>query len=392
MLNTLNTQSSQPIGNSHADAPRSALTPIAVSTAPDPSAAVDISSPQTGFLAHIHRLRGIAILLIVAVHCSYLFSWKKHPAAELAVNDFLDNSTMLFVFISGYLFQHLSQRFRYPQYLRTKFKNVLLPYLITALPAVIIALVHGSIADKYPQLAHASLAFKVLWLYVNGGSLVTFALWFIPVITIYYLASPVFFQFTRFPRLYAILLLLIPFSVLGHRPIYEYGHNLQLAIYFLPVYLLGMLFSQYRRPLNALINSNLSFIVIGYLAIFTGHFLLAKHHGKYTVDHMLDFEHGLIDWIFIQQLFLIVSLLGLLNKCAKYRSPQLDYLAGVSFTIYFFHGYILYGLRWLMHFSGPEISISRFAMLFIGVISACCVIAALGRKLFGRWSRSIIGS
>jgi probable poly-beta-1,6-N-acetyl-D-glucosamine export protein len=349
-------------------------------------------SQSSEFLSHIHRLRGIAILLIVAVHCSYLFSWKKHPTAEFVLNDFWDNSTMLFVFISGYLFQHLSHRYAYLHYLRTKLKNVLLPYFITALPAVLFALFHEDLASKYPQLAHASLLFRMAWLYANGGSLLTFALWFIPVITLYYLVSPVLIQFTRYPRLYALLLVLLPFSAFGHRPIYEYGHNIQLAIYFLPVYLLGMLFSQYRARLMPLINSNLALLFICFLTIFVGHLILSNHHGKYTVDHMFDFQHGLIDWLFVQKLFFIVFLLGVLNKCNQIDSRPLNYLASISFTIYFFHGYVLYGLHWLMHFSGPEISVAGFASLYVGVVATCCIIATSGRKLFGKWSRSIIGS
>lgn len=299
---------------------------------------------------------------------------------------------MLFVFISGYLFQHLSQRYVYLCYLRTKFKNVLLPYVITAMPAVLLALFHENLIGKYPQLAHTSLLFRTLWLYANGGSLITFALWFIPVISIYYLASPALIQFTRFPRLYAVLLILLPFSVLGHRPIYEYGHNFQLAIYFLPVYLLGMLFSQYRARLTPLVNSNLPLLLGGYLVIFIGHLLLSHHHGKYTVEQMFDFKHGLIDWLFIQKLFFIVLLLGALNKYSQFESSKLDYLARISFTIYFFHGYILYGFHWLLHFHSPTISAAGYALLYAGVIAICCLIATLGTKLFGKWSRSVVGS
>ena len=37
--------------------------------------------------------------------------------------------TALFIFISGFLFQHLSKKFEYKNYLSKKWTNVILPYL-----------------------------------------------------------------------------------------------------------------------------------------------------------------------------------------------------------------------------------------------------------------------
>lgn len=342
------------------------------------------------FLRHIHRLRGIAILLIVAVHCGSTFDWRQQPLAEIILQDFWDNSTVLFVFISGYLFQHLARRYTVSNYLISKFKNVLLPYLIAATPAVLFG-VYSNLPDRFPHLLHTSLLYQTLWLYLYGGALISYALWFIPMIALYYLASPLLIQLARHPRLYAVLALLLPLSIFGHRPVYEYGHNLQLALYLLSAYVLGMWFSQYRQRIAPVIDRNIPWLLLAYLAVFVGHVATSSHHGNYIVDRLFDFEHGFVDWLFIQKILLTALLLALLGRCNRLSMRPLDYIAEISFTIYFFHGYFLYCSRWLRHFIQPHIDALSFIALYATVIGLCCLIAWLGKKIFGRWSRSITG-
>ena len=90
------------------------------------------------FVAHVHNFRGLAISLIVAVHCLSIFDWSASPGLERWLKILLLNATVFFLFIAGYLFQHLSARFHYPSYLQTKFRNVVLPYLVVSIPALIL--------------------------------------------------------------------------------------------------------------------------------------------------------------------------------------------------------------------------------------------------------------
>ena len=142
------------------------------------------------FQADIHRLRGIAILLIVATHCATFFTWNQHPFALGLVQDLFDNSTLIFMFISGYLFQHNSSDFHYGRYLRAKLRNVIAPYLIAAAPGIAyvllfdVAKVHELGLDRHPGVE------RVAYFLVYGGAHVNYALWFIPVICLYYLAAP----------------------------------------------------------------------------------------------------------------------------------------------------------------------------------------------------------
>ncbi len=350
----------------------------------------DYASPR--FLIDIHRLRAVAILFIVAVHCTYFFDWRNNLVAQEFLNDFFDNSTVLFVFISGFLFQYLNRSFAYREYLLNKIRNVGLPYVFAAAPAIIYALVTGSALKQYADLHGHSTLYITAWLLVYGGATLNYALWFMPVIFLYYFAAPLFRYFQKNPAFYSVLVLLIPLSLYGHRPTYEHGHNLILALYFLPTYLLGMLFSQFRYRLAPLFAKYLPVLVFLYLFVLIGHFMFSEHHGKYTVEKLFSFRHGIFDWLFLQQLLMAFTFYGIANRLKTLQLPLLDFLGEVSFTIYFVHIYVLQALQ---HFSRKYVfggDVGAMAILLLLTVVISCGIALITRVIFGRYSRSVLGS
>ena len=58
----------------------------------------------------IHRLRGVAIVMIVAAHGYQFFGWADHPVVEAVFKDTFDNASLIFIFIAGFLFQFLEER------------------------------------------------------------------------------------------------------------------------------------------------------------------------------------------------------------------------------------------------------------------------------------------
>ena len=78
--------------------------------------------PKREMLNYINVFRGLAILLIVAGHTMQFGTkgtWINDTAFEI-----LTGGTALFIFISGFLFQHLSDKFEYKIYLKKKWINV----------------------------------------------------------------------------------------------------------------------------------------------------------------------------------------------------------------------------------------------------------------------------
>src|ERR1019366_3460625 len=86
------------------------------------------------FLRYIHSFRALAIALVVAAHCISLFDWGHLGWQNQLIQSLIPNCTVFF--ISGFLFQHLSHKFEYRRYLKSKLQNVLLPFVIVSLPMI----------------------------------------------------------------------------------------------------------------------------------------------------------------------------------------------------------------------------------------------------------------
>ena len=354
----------------------------------------ETASSDSRFQSDIHRLRGIAILLIVATHCATFFTWNQHPFALALVQDLFDNSTLIFMFISGYLFHHNSRDFQYSRYLRTKLRNVIAPYLIAAAPGIAyvllfdVAKVHALGLDRHPGVE------RVAYFLVYGGAHVNYALWFIPVISLYYLASPILLRLFKRPVGYLSLFVLVPLSVLMHRPNYSYGHNVALAVYFLSVYVTGMLCSRYHDKVVAVLDRYAALVVAASVCIVAGHLLLSAHHGNYTVTQLaaLDFHDGWIDWLFLQKIALTFAAWAVLRRLAAYRLRVLDALASVSFTVYFLHLYVLFVIAALIHSARVEVGVAPFVALLALAILLPAALAITVRRLAPQWSRTLVGS
>ena len=232
-------------------------------------------------LSHIHSFRAIAILLIVAGHSLDEFSWQAHQGQEELIADVVDNGTVLFVFIAGYLFEYLLPRYRYGEYLTKKFTNVILPYLIISAPAMLHRFLLEDPARLYPQIQGMPVWYQVLWYYVKGGAHMNFPLWFIPMITVYYLLAPVFQQISRHPRSFYLLVLLVPLSVAIHRQESPNLNLLHSTVYFLSAYVSGMWACRYNKQIEPWLERYWLPLSIGFVAMMTVHYFFAPK--QYTM-------------------------------------------------------------------------------------------------------------
>jgi surface polysaccharide O-acyltransferase-like enzyme len=347
------------------------------------------------FQQDIHRLRGVAILFVVATHCVTFFTWAQHPAMLAVAKDLFDDSTVIFIFISGFLFEHTSSRYSYPRFLKTKLLHVLVPYLLLAIPGIVYVLMRAQPATlEHLGLAHASLLERVAYLYVYGGAQINYALWFVPVICIYYLLSPLLVALARQPRGYAVLLVLVPVSVLMHRPSYSHGHNLGLALYFLSAFVLGMFCSARRERIVPWLDRHLGVCLVAAGTVFAAHLLLSHHHGKYMAAdelHGVDAE-GLVDWIFLQKVLMTLALWALVRRLHVPQLRWLEGLAQVSFSVFFLHVYVIFAVEAVTHFRAQEVSAGAIVLLMALAVGLPWAIAAVIRRAVPQWSRLLIGS
>lgn len=123
------------------------------------------------------------------MHCIDVFHWENSRVLERFLRISISNGTVLFVFIAGYLFQHLSLRYKYKIYLMAKFRNVITPYLVTSIPAILVFILVLKRETVWEGFYNDLIWLQVINFYITGLHLAPF--WFIPVITIFYLVSPV---------------------------------------------------------------------------------------------------------------------------------------------------------------------------------------------------------
>ena len=179
-----------------------------------------------------------------------------------------------------------------------------------------------------------------------------------------------------------------------HRPTYSQEHNLSLALYFLSAYMFGMFCSRYRELVFVLLDRHLVPLTVVFAVVFIGHLLLSGHHGKSQTHEPFETQggDGLIDWLYLQKLLMTMVLLGFFRRFRNRSAAAMDYLAGASFTIFFYHLYVVYVVKWSMQFAAPEFRLDYLLLLFALAIGVPCLIAFSARKLFPLWSRQLVGA
>ncbi|SEM39714.1 Peptidoglycan/LPS O-acetylase OafA/YrhL, contains acyltransferase and SGNH-hydrolase domains [Sphingomonas gellani] len=344
--------------------------------------AVSGDVPPSRYIHHLHLLRGIAIMLVVGAHCWPDFAWSATGHA-LALTMF-DNVTVVFVFISGLLFQHLSGRFRYRRYVAHRYTTVILPYAVVSIPAIVMVVFVHHRGDIWPWVYQLPVWQQVGFFLVTGKHLAPF--WFIPMLALYILISPAFVAIDRrnwypvaLPVLFTLAVLLGRDSVNGMANVFGK------ALFMAPAYVAGMAFSRYRQACEAWCVAHRGLLGAAFLLlsalIFAGHI------------------PG--DMALPQKLALACWLVGMLADARlPNRADQvLAELARLSFAIYFVHGYVIASIRMIGQRVEGTASDEIFTgslpglLLEIAVVLAISVaIIRVAQMLLGRWSRYLIGA
>lgn len=354
-----------------------AASPLAEATATGPA--------RAAFRHDIHLFRGVAICLIVILHSLPSFDWSTRPIAYEVLQAFLEQSSMLFFFISGYLFQHLSGRFDYRRYLGQKWRTIIIPYLVVSIPALIVSTGYIRQTGLWPWFYDLPVWQQIGLFLLTGKHLEP--LWFVPTIALYYLASPLFIRIDRTRGLYWLL----PVLVLDAAFIGPNGPTgpLQRALYLLPAYMFGMWTSHYREQVLAFTRR--------YIWAFAAAIALL-----FATAAAVDRVASPID---IELFFKLLSCPVLILTFERFgsRLPKgLGAIATLSFGIYFVHGYLIAGFRLIytmaagQHWSGESglfaPSLIALAVHAAVVLAASVALIRLVQRLFPNHSKYLIGA
>lgn len=339
-------------------------------------AAITTHRTTSLFLPYIHAFRALAILFIVTGHAIDAFLWPDNGDLERLLRIFFCNGSTLFVFIAGYLFQHLSPRYETQKYYVSKIKNVIIPYVLISIPAIVLfttVLQRPNVWDGFYENPDWK---QVLLFYVTGYHLAP--MWFVPMISVFYLLAPVFIKLDRNHILYYMLPVFAVISLLVSR---ESGYPS--FLHFLSVYVLGMACSRFQDRLRTVIGRPVFLLPVLVLYVGTG-----------LVEYPLN--AGTMTYLnYLQKVAASLFFLGLLYRFNdRLQSKSVGTIAETSFGVFFLHAYFLTASKLMYtHFWGqlPVGSAVKLLPLALATFVICVPTILLIRRVMGSHSRYLIG-
>ncbi len=366
-------------------------------------------------LNYIHVFRAVAIIFIVLGHCVFSSS----TMLINFVNTFVKGGSVLFIFISGFLFQYLSDTYTYPMYLKKKFLNVVSPYLFTSILGIV-WLLFFSEANPFGSVNKA----VQVGMFLTTGSVHNPPTWYIPMTCVLFLSAPILLKLekTLIFRKYSLLFLMLPVLIciscfvprLGPYYFFMDGMTvwetycgylkqlLFLTVLSFPIYILGMFFAANKER-------NISFI-------YRKRGLLWAIFIVGTVAHCLLIYYKVLPSILLfNTIILVFLILGYLwhydekIKAHSYINKVLGTVADYSFAVFFLHYYIVKGfnrvfVRYLdlgnfylnvetLHFGyWISFTIMLFILSFFGSLFLAVLLKKILEKLGIKHTRWILGA
>jgi len=197
-------------------------------------------SSAASYVKYLDHFRAIAILQIVVLHAGHALFLRGlaeqvpdgNPVSAL-VDVLFRNATIYFSLISGIIYARVFASRPYAPFIRARFRNVGIPYLVvTAIFTTLLWYRSGGAADG----DFGSLIRRVAYNTALGDAWNT--LWYIPVILFLYAISPLLFHLVVTPRWRWISVALIALPLVFSRT----GTVLtpSIVIYFLGAYVAGL--------------------------------------------------------------------------------------------------------------------------------------------------------
>jgi peptidoglycan/LPS O-acetylase OafA/YrhL len=336
------------------------------------------TAPKKEFINYIHNFRGLAIFFVVA--CHLILQWPEHSFMSTFMTVLWGNGTVLFVFIAGYLFQHLSKKFEYGSYLVKKLQYVILPYLIVSIPIIIYRLKSNDYSDyilgPHPDFISWTVWEKLGYFLLRGAHMKP--LWFVPMIGLFYLAAPVFIYIDRHPRLYYLLIVFCGVSLFVERePLSDIP---RMFVHFFSVYVFGMFMSRYKQQYLEWAKKYYLLISALTVLVFVANLVFFDQ-----LNDPLNYLHKMLFCCFFLYWFW---------RLDRYVPAFFSLLAELSFGLFFIHYYTLLAIKAVYEkkigHPIPGNFVYWAADLLLVLVGSVLIIKAI-KKIFPRYSRYLIG-
>ena len=343
------------------------------------------------YLRSFDYFRAISIIFIVIGHTYGISGWKIDGFWDRTLANLVSGGTSLFVFISGFLFYHVFYpRFNYVTFVKKKFKNVYVPYLLLSILPVCVALYTKVPFGEFyfgPTESFFDQIIKPIFLYYWYGGVLVY--WYIPFIMVVFLISPLFIKFIHISTSSKIrvIALMTAVSLFMHRPVNNWS-IIQSVIYFCPVYMFGILCSMEREWIYNKFRQYDGYIFLAVLALALLQAAVMDTSGNLQKP---PFEFNGIDIALVQKMMLCVFFMVFLHRFEDREWRVMKQIAASSFSIYFLHGWFIFAF-WLAR----ELYADWRGFMLLPVFSGLIIwlsyaTASRIRRIWPERSRMIIG-
>jgi len=374
-------------------APRSAPRRGAAARGPSPRDARRTAARGPAFLGYVHSFRAVAIVAVILTHVDDFIEWGPgDPWLQRLVYSVAQNGTVLFLFIAGFLFQHLSSKFVYSKYLEAKLRNVVAPYLFMS--SFALARQYAHLSGVFAGLARgdaAGAAARVLRALLTAEGLPA-PFWFVPVIAVFYAGAPLLLAIDRRPKAYRLLPAVIVLGMLVHRP-FVMTRVPHAVVYCAPAYLAGMCFSHHREAAMSFFDRHRSSLAALALGLVLVEVFVLHRGGAIFSRAPFSTEAGVVDVNLLAKLIVSCVLLPLLRRAGDAVAARLDHLAEVSFGVFFVHWYVLQAIERAAE--AAHVTLAGTVFVIVGTAAAATMgslaLLAIVRRATGRYSRYLVG-
>ena len=342
------------------------------------------------FINSINYFRGLAIILIVLGHSNDLAHYDMSNNLEALLLAFIKNSTVYFVFISGFLYHYIFyHKFNYKKFLIKKAQYVLLPYLLISIVPIVLIVVMRDGGRFLPDSLRERPLLAIIW-YLFTGKVIT-AYWYIPMAMLLFAISPLINLIIRSNIVLPVALFSLPISMIVHRPMHNLNafHSL---VYFFPVYLIGVWSSINNKKIYAYLKDNRKKIVLALIAIVFGiiQIWVFKQEDSFYKDFL---SVTVPDVNLLQKITLCFLFMSILDNYEDTNVTVVNKIAETSFAIYFIHPFILNILLAIVSRLDLNYEGNFFTFIFtaLGMVIGSMAIAFAIKAVLKKKSRYLIG-
>lgn len=270
---------------------------------------------------------------------------------------------------------------------RSKLTHVLLPYVLLSVPMTMLGWPPGpeyGMAGGFTSRFPGALAHNLL----TGGAQTH--LWYIPVLTVLFLLTPLLNALLKQGKDNVVLLLaLMPLVV--SRSVYPDLLSLASLCYFLGAYAFGMYLGERLDAMRTFVSRHLGALLAVYVACAAANFLLILW--GFVPDGSISAHQSVV---YCQKLLEAALILHALHAREDRLPKLLGVLGTYAFSLYFLHITFMWALSHALISLTPVNGIGTVIVYSLAIYALSIVLSVLlsmaVRRMTGRYSRMLIGS